>query len=128
MVEANQVLYELACIAFADITLLYDAQGTLLPMQDWPNEMRPAVQSVKARVHLTADGLVEEVWDVRLWDKPRALTLLGTHLGLFEQTGQDDLGVDIVPILQAGRARVARGLPPVQSDLDAGLHGSDRTG
>ena len=60
-------------------------------------------------------------------DKRRALKLLGTHLGLFEQTGQDDPGVDIVPILHAGRARVARGLPPVTSDLDAGLHGSDRT-
>ena len=123
MVEANQVLYELACMAYADITLLYDAQGTLLPMQDWPDEIRPAVRSVKVRVHLTADGVVEEVRDVRLWDKPRALTLLGTHLGLFEQKRQDDPGVDIVPILQAGRARVARGRPPVKSDLDAGLRG-----
>ena len=128
MVDANQVLYELACIAYADITLLYDAQGTLLPMQDWPDEMRPAVRSVKVRVHLTADGTLEEVWDVQLWDKHRALKLLGTHLGLFEQTGQDDPGVDIVPILQAGRARVARGLSSVKSDLDAGLRGNDRTG
>ena len=72
-------------------------------MQDWPDEMRPAVRSVKVRVHLTADGTLEEVWDVQLWDKHRALKLLGTHLGLFEKKGQDDPGVDIVPILQAGR-------------------------
>ena len=128
MIDPNQILYELACIAYADITLLYDAQGTLLPMQDWPDEMRPAVRSVKLRVQLTADGALEEVWDVRLWDKHRALKLLGTHLGLFEKKGQDDPGVDIVPILQAGRARVARGLSSVKSDLDAGLRGNDRTG
>ena len=79
-------------------------------MQDWPDEMGPAVRSVRARVQLTADGAVEEVRAVRLWDKHRALKLLGTHLGLFEQKGQDDPGVDSVPILQAGRARVARGL------------------
>ena len=102
--------------------------GSLLPVQDWPDEMGPAVQSVKARVQLTADGALEEVWDVRLWDKHRALKLLGTHLGLFEKKGQDDPGVDIVPILQAGRARVARGLSSVKSDLDAGLRGNDRTG
>ena len=78
-------------------------------------------------MQLTADGALEEVWDVRLWDKHRALKLLGTHLGLCEQTGQDDPGVDIVPILHAGRARVARGLSSVKSDLDAGLRGNDRT-
>ena len=77
-------------------------------------------------MQLTADGALEEVWDVRLWDKQRALKLLGTHLRLFEQKGQDAPGVDIVPILHAGRARVARGLPPVKSDLDAGLRGNDR--
>ena len=87
MVGPIQILDELACITDANITLLYDAQGTLKPMQDWPDEMRPAVRSVQVRVHLTADGAVEEMWDVRLWDKQRALKLLGTHLGLFRAEG-----------------------------------------
>ena len=33
MVDANQILYEFACIAYADITLLYDDDGSLLPVQ-----------------------------------------------------------------------------------------------
>ena len=47
MVDPNQILYEFACIAYADITLLYDDDGSLLPVKDWPDEMGPAVQSVK---------------------------------------------------------------------------------
>ena len=88
MIDPIQILDELACIAYANTTLLYDDDGSLLPVQDWSDEMGPAVRSVRARVQLTADGALEEVWDVRLWDKQRALKLLGTHLGVFEQKGR----------------------------------------
>lgn len=86
-VDADTVLVELLKIAKSDIRKLFDENGVLKNPKDFPDDMAGSVASM----------VVEETWEgygeqrqmtgylrkVKLWDKPRALELLGRHLALF---------------------------------------------
>ena len=120
LVDPDQVLYELACIAYADIRLLYDDMGQIKPVAEWPAEVALAVASTKTlKVNLDAtDGEQQTVVEVKMYDKFRALESLATHLQLLNKKLDVTVEVDVVKFLQAGRDRVAqfkadqRGLPP----------------
>ena len=121
LVDPDQVLYELACIAYADIRLLYDDMGQILPVTDWPAEVALAVASTKTlKMNLDAtDGEQQTVVEVKMYDKFRALESLATHLQLLNKKLDVTVEIDVVKYLQAGRERVARfkadqlGHPPV---------------
>lgn len=108
-VDPDQILYELSCIAYADISLLYEANGALKPPADWPDEMRPAVASMKTRkMNLDAtDGEQEWVIEIKLYDKAKALEHLAVHLQLLNKKLDVSVEVDIVKFLHAGRAHAA---------------------
>lgn len=86
LIDPDRALREAARLAYADLRELYGADGKLLPVKDWPDQLAAAVGGVKVRkVNLEAgDGQQEDVVDVKLWDKPRALEMLMKHLQLFE--------------------------------------------
>ena len=110
LIDPHQVLYELACIAYADIRLLYDDMGQILPVADWPADVAVAVASTKTlKMNLDAtDGEQNTVVEVKLYDKFRALEALATHLQLLNKKLDVTVEIDVVKYLQAGRARVAK--------------------
>jgi phage terminase small subunit len=85
---AARVLEELRRLGFSDLGTAFTADGGLMKLTDMPAEMRAAVASVKvAKKNLTAgDGKTEDVVEVRLWDKTRALESLAKHFGLLKET------------------------------------------
>lgn len=109
-VTADRVITEVARLGFADLRKLFDDKGALLPVDQWPDDIAPAVSSVEV------DELFEGFGDnrvqvgytkkVKLWDKGKALEMLGRHLKLFvdrtEHTGPNggpietrDDGIDL---------------------------------
>lgn len=84
-ITAEKVLQEIAKMAFANVKDLYDEHGILKPISELPRDVAAAVQSVK--VNLTESCAVQEV---KLWDKKGTLELLGKHLRLFSDKGQED--------------------------------------
>lgn len=82
--SADRVLEEYRRLGFSDIGNIFDASGRLIPIKNLPKEVRAAIASVKVtKKNLTAgDGLMEDVVEVKLWDKTRALNDLAKHFAL----------------------------------------------
>lgn len=76
-VRAEEVIRELARIAFADIRTLLDDEGRVRPVSEWPRGTARAVASVD-----TDDVSITRL---RLHDKLGALGLLARHLNLLKQ-------------------------------------------
>ena len=94
-------------MAYANVAVLYDETGALLPMRDWPPDVARSVAGVKStKKNLVAgDGIQEDVVEVKLWDKLKALELIGTYLKMFAKQVDIEVKVDVVGILHKGRER-----------------------
>jgi phage terminase small subunit len=96
-VTAERVIQELARIALVDLGRIYDEDGNLLPIKDMPEDARRAIAGVEVDQLFEGRGddreMVGVTKKVKLFDKPRALEMLGRHFGLFkdrvEHTGKD---------------------------------------
>lgn len=79
-ITQDMVIKELAVIAFANATdfVTINANGLInvKPTKEIPEDKLGAIASIK----YSANGLGVEI---KLYDKPRALELLGKHLGMF---------------------------------------------
>src|SRR5580765_5000474 len=84
----DTVLHELSMLALSDIThYVIDDEGHVELAPGAPSGAMKAVQSVKrkVRIHYNKEGeIVGKDYDLelRLWDKPGSLKLLGKHAGL----------------------------------------------
>ena len=103
--DPERVLREVGRIAFSDIRELFDADGNVLPVKQWPDDFARAVASVEVvkKNVTTGDGKVDDVLKVRLWDKVVKLTNLMKHHGLLMEKVEHTGSVDVVSILQSGR-------------------------
>lgn len=85
---SESVIAELARIVHADPRRLFSADGTLLQMQDWPNDMAAVVASVETDELFEGQGkgrkLIGYTKKVRFWDKNSAIEKAMKHLGLYE--------------------------------------------
>lgn len=84
LIDPDRVLREWAKLAYLDPTVIYDDQGRLKPVSEWPAEVRGAVghlQVVRGNVD-KGDGQFDDVLTVKFWDKAKALEALSKHLGL----------------------------------------------
>lgn len=87
-VTADRVITEVARLGFADLRKLFDPlSGELLPPAKWPDEIASAVASIEVEELMGGTGpdRVQIGWTkkVKLWDKGKALELLGRHLKLW---------------------------------------------
>lgn len=78
IIKQEQVLAELARIAFVDIRDAFNPDGTLKPVQGLPEDVARAVAAFEVTAKQTSK--------IKLLDKHRALDLLGRHLRLFSNT------------------------------------------
>ncbi len=98
-IEVDDVLREIAKLAFSDIRDLFTDEGYLRNIKDLPDSIAAAVSAVEvvtrpgAEVDADGNREVENVHKIRLWDKRGSLEMLGKHLRMFverhEHTGKD---------------------------------------
>ena len=99
-ITADRVIRELAKIAFVDPDRVINADdGTI--KADATDEDKAAIQGVKVKRSSSMNGDSFEN-EVRLYDKTKALELLGKHLGLF--TDKVDLNVTQPIVVSGGEA------------------------
>jgi phage terminase small subunit len=114
-IKADDVLRELAYIAFADIGEIFDFSGEairLKPAKEIPPEARRAVASLKVKVEgggSSDQGQAAKVLEFRLLNKIEALRDLGRHLGMWtdkmEHTFTGGVPVTLAEA-EAGRQKV----------------------
>ena len=84
MVTQDRVLLEIARLAFSDPRKAFDANGDLLPIKQWPDDVAAAISSVEVDVVTDRDGkAIGSVKKVKFWDKGKQLELAGRHLQMF---------------------------------------------
>jgi phage terminase small subunit len=102
-ITADRVLVEIARLAFADITKLYDHQGRLRPIQDWDPDTRVAVLGIESHELFAgpqgARRPIGTAKKLRLADKTANLALLAKHLGLL--TDKREGGQEMSDLLKA---------------------------
>jgi hypothetical protein len=105
-VRAEHVLAETALLANSDFShyILDEVNGNVLLAPGAPLDATRAIQSIKKKrtEKITSDGTIVNTYEiqVQLWDKTRALHLLGKQVGLFpdkvELTGADGEDIRLV--------------------------------
>ncbi len=95
-VRAERVLAELAKVGFSDIRRLYREDGSLKPPKEWDDDMAAAISGVETFEEFQGRGkdrkYIGTTKKVRVFDKVRALEILGKHLGIFPTDKKDDDG------------------------------------
>jgi phage terminase small subunit len=90
-ITADRVLREIALLAFSDVSH-YEVNGDELELVEGaPAAAKRAVSSLKVKSWTSKDGEEHLETEFRLWDKPSALKLLCSHLGIC--TEKRELGV-----------------------------------
>lgn len=88
-IDSDMILKELLLLAKTDLSNAYDENGNLKNVQDMPEEVRRAISGIKVFEEFEGFGKdrvkIGEVRELKFWDKPRALELLGKHLKLFTE-------------------------------------------
>lgn len=90
-VSADNVIRELAVLGFSDIRhYVIDDQGHVSLVPRAPDEAMRAVSSLKRKVRQTTDKdgktTTEYETELRLWNKPDALKMLGQHTGALKSS------------------------------------------
>jgi phage terminase small subunit len=101
-VTADGVLSEMSLLAHSDIShYVITDDGQVKPAEGAPEGCMRAVAGIKKKTRIIRDREGQEVGreyevEVRLWDKPQPLKLMGRHVGLFPDK------IEIVPPAGAG--------------------------
>ena len=125
----ERTLEEIRRIALFDPIGVFDEHGNLLHVKDMSPEVRACIASVKIlKVNTkSGDGIIDTVYEVKFWDKPKAVEMAAKHFSLLveqirlsgslhhtiEEAGSDDeLVAQIEAILAKARARTGSDVPP----------------
>lgn len=96
-VHAERTLTEVARLAFSDIRDLYREDGSLKHPSEWDDKIAAAVAGLEVFEEFEGKGkdrrLIGHTKKARVFDKTKALEMLGKHLRLF-QDGDKKIDVD----------------------------------
>lgn len=86
-VEAEDILRELARVAFADIRTIFKEDGLVKEPKDWPDDIARCISSIEVTEEFEGYG-ADRTWigytkKIKFWDKVKSLELLGRHKVLF---------------------------------------------
>jgi phage terminase small subunit len=86
-ITAQRVKEELARLAFVDMRAFFDEQGNLKPIHQMTADQGAALAGLEVIVKnaQAGDGHTDIVHKFKVWDKCKALELLGKHFGLFDE-------------------------------------------
>lgn len=111
-VTAERVIAELGRIAFSDIRQIYKPDGTLKPMEEWPEDVARAVSGIEAEEIFEYDGHerqnVGDLRKVKLWQKGHALETLARHFKLLTDKVEVTDITDYAAIMRARREKRKR--------------------
>jgi phage terminase small subunit len=115
-IDADWVLARLADEADADVADIYDDDGNIKPVNQWPLVWRRGLVA-GVEVEELFEGRGEErqhmgfVRKVRLSDRLKRLELIGKHIGVqaFKERVEVDASADLAALLSQARARVLSG-------------------
>jgi phage terminase small subunit len=85
-IAADNVVREIARLAFFDPRRLFDVKGKFLPIAKWPDEVAAAISSIEIVKAKGKGKKPDLITKVRFWDKSKNLELLGRHLRIFLDT------------------------------------------
>jgi phage terminase small subunit len=123
-VRADDVLREIARVAFSDVFYLVDDDDRLLPLRRVPFETRRAVASVRVLRERTTTRsttrngtrtrtvVSEQVIEYKLWNKIDALRQLCAHLGLDAGLPPLEVLLSLLPRDLSAELRAALAAPP----------------
>lgn len=89
-ITADRVLTELAKLGFADSRHFFTPDGALIPLQNLPEEVSCAIQSIEVVTKPTGEKdendypIVERIHKIRMADKKASLELLAKNLKLLD--------------------------------------------
>lgn len=83
----QRIIKEFKRLAFVDIRTIYDDDGSLKPIKEWPSEVAAAISSIESDELFSGSGgdkiQVGVTKKVKLESKLKALELLGKNLNMF---------------------------------------------
>ena len=100
-VTQDMVIRELARIAFSDVRKLYREDGSMKNLSELDDDTAATLAGIETLEEFMGAGgdrcLIGHTKKGRLWDKGRALELLGKHLGMFVDRSKVEVdgGLDI---------------------------------
>lgn len=110
-ITADQVVTELAKLAFSDVRPLFGDDGLLKNINDLDNKVTAAISSVESLEEYDGHGdrrtIIGNTKKIRLWDKLRALEMLGRHLKMFTDVVEVN-GGDFLQRMEAAKARLKK--------------------
>ena len=109
-VTAERIIKELAIMAFFDVQVLYNNDGTLKQITELDSEVTRAIHSTKCR--LEKQGQDKEDWaeikEIRTHDKLKALELLGRTLAMFTDKNQTEHSGEISLTLKSAMEKALK--------------------
>ena len=122
-ITQDMVLKELWRIAGLDLSKAYDEAGNLLPLHEMPEDVRRAIAGLETLEEMQGVGenrrKVGDTRKLKIWDKVRALELLGKHLGIFTDR------VKIGPLQEDLEAEIAELKSILEKELGVSDHSRD---
>ena len=86
-ITADEILRDLMGLKNSNVTRLFDENGSMLPMSEWPEELARCVASVEVEELFEGKGedrkQVGFTRKVKFWDKTKALEMIARHLKMF---------------------------------------------
>lgn len=98
-ITQDRVLRELAKVAFVNANDVIDTDSATVRANATEDDLA-CIQSVKVKTSESEMGSSSER-EIKLYDKMRALEMLGKHLGLFDKRGQDSSNGEKNNLLEA---------------------------
>lgn len=84
-ITQDQVLVEFGIVSFSDVrNYVIDNQGNVQLAEGAPDCAMRAVSSIKKKIIPVGEGKHAYETEIRLWNKPAGLRMVGEHLGMFE--------------------------------------------
>lgn len=128
-VTQDAVLSEMSLLANSDVNHYWvdEATGKIHLTEDAPHGALRAISSVKRRKFVREDKETGDVHiryevEIRLWDKPAPLKLMGRHVGLFpnrvEVTGKGGAPIEFAAMTKEQLQDEARALAEVVDSLE----------
>jgi hypothetical protein len=103
--DREAILREFRRIGFSDITKLFDNDGNILPMDEWPEEVARNVSSYEKVEEFEGSGKEREQvgWrhKIKMWDKSKALENLGKNLSMFANKHEHSLNSKLEDLITA---------------------------